>query len=433
MLSDLDAGPALVDQAQALVVEVAVQVALGLQELDHALLPPGRPVMRGEGDVRTGAEQVDRLGQRVRPGVRIPHDRAAQGEQVVQGVGGVLGGAQRPQIGEMDEEFGGRLGVRSHLEHHTDPVDNLLLPRRGDGQGRRDQGDRAGRGRLPEPGADLPPWSAGERRPVHIGGTPAHRRTRVHVLGHGVLGEVLRRDDRHTPGIHVLLRGDALDPAEVVDVRVRVDDAGHRALAAVLPVQRERRRRGLGGDQRIDHEHAGAALDERDVRQVEPAHLVDALGHLEQTLLGDQLGLPPQARVHGVGGIALKEGVRVVVPHDGAVIVGDSAGHPPGDQPAHRILEVLGVGEREALVQLCLLLGDERLRRLGRIGHSARFAPGDRISVTRLASDAAMTRQEQDGTGVGYMFIHTHLHRGISSSPRPSRRPAGWACVTAGS
>ena len=43
-----------------------------------------------------GAEQVDRLGQVVRPDVRVADERAPQGQQVVQVVGGVLGHAQRP-------------------------------------------------------------------------------------------------------------------------------------------------------------------------------------------------------------------------------------------------------------------------------------------------------------------------------------------------
>ena len=109
-------------------------------------------------------------------------------------------------------------------------------------------------------------------------------------------------------------RYDAADAAEVVDVGVRVDDRGDRPVAAVRPVERERGGGGLLRDQRVDHDHALVALDQRHVRQVEAAHLVDAVGHLVQALLGAQLALAPQARVGRVRAVPVEEGVGVVVP-----------------------------------------------------------------------------------------------------------------------
>ena len=57
-----------------------------------------------------------------------------------------------------------------------------------------------------------------------------------------------------SPRLDLLGRDDAPGAAEVVDVAVGVDQAGDRALAAVLAVEGQRRGGGLGGDQRVDHD-----------------------------------------------------------------------------------------------------------------------------------------------------------------------------------
>ena len=286
-------------------------------------------MVRGERDLRVVTEQVDRLGEVAGPRVRVAHQGAPQREQVVQGVGGVLGHAQRPALREVEVHLGRRLRAGSHLEDHADPVDGLLLAGGADLERGADQRDRSGRGGLPEAGTDLAARSPRKGGAVHVPGAPTHRRARVDVLRDGVLDEPGGSHDDHPPGVDVLLGDDALDPAEVVDVGVRVDHPGHRPVTAMLAVDRQRRRGGLGRDQRVDHDDPGAALDEGDVRQVEPADLVDALGHLEQALDGDEAGLPPQARVRRVGCVGLQEGVGVVVPHHAAVGRADHARFEP--------------------------------------------------------------------------------------------------------
>ena len=101
-----------------------------------------------------------------------------------------------------------------------------------------------------------------------------------------------------------LLGGD--DPrgaAEVVDVAVGVDEAGDRAIAAVLAVERQGGGRGLGRDQRVDDDDPALALDHVHVREVEAAQLVEARRHLEEA--GDLVepALPPEAGVGGVGAL----------------------------------------------------------------------------------------------------------------------------------
>ena len=160
----------------------------------------------------------------------------------------------------------------------------------------------------PSPAPIWPAGPFGSLAPYMYSRTAAHGAARVDVLGDRRVHEAVPGDDRDALAV------DAVHPAEVVDVRVGVDDRGDRPVAAVLAVERQRGGRGLLGDQRVDDDDAVVALDQRHVRQVETADLVDAVGDLVEPLLRAQLALAPQARVRGVGAVGVEEGVGVVVP-----------------------------------------------------------------------------------------------------------------------
>src|SRR5260370_1296006 len=87
-------------------------------------------------------------------------------------------------------------------------------------------------------------------------------------------------------------------PAVVVGVAVGVDDRGHRAVAAVLAVEGEGGARHLARDQRIDDDEAALALEDRHVREVEPADLVDAVGDLEEPVARVEPPPPPEPQRH---------------------------------------------------------------------------------------------------------------------------------------
>jgi hypothetical protein len=148
-----------------------------------------------------------------------------------------------------------------------------------------------------------------------------------------VLGEALRCDHLDTPGVDVVLRRDAEHATEVVHMTVGVDDRTYRPVTAMCPVQRQRGCRGLGADQRVDDDDSGVALDDRHVRQIQAAHLVDAFHDLEQTLLGHERRLPPQARVDRRRRLTGEERVAVVVPHAPTVGGADHA-RPRTQEPA---------------------------------------------------------------------------------------------------
>ncbi len=257
--------------------------------------------------------------------MRIAHERAAQREHVVQVVRRVLRHAERPVPGEEEVHLRRRLGARRHLEHHVDAVDGLLLPRAHDVDGRRDQRDGSQRRRLPQPRAHLAARSLRQQRAVHVCRAARHRTAGVDVLADRVLEEALRREDRDAARRDVLLGHDAARAAEVVDVAVGVQQSGHRPLAAMLAIQRQRGGRRLRGDQRVDHQDARVALDDRHVRQVEAAHLVDALGDLEQAVNRVQLPLPPEARIHRLRTVGVEEAVGVRIPDDAPVRRADDA------------------------------------------------------------------------------------------------------------
>ena len=137
--------------------------------------------------------------------------------------------------------------------------------------------------------------------------------------------------------------GDARDAGVVVGMRVRVDDGHDRPVSAVLAVERECCGGRLDRHQGVDDDHAGLALDEGDVRDVDPTRLVDARHYLEQSMLRDELALAPQARVHRVGRIPVDEVVRVRVPHDGARRVANERVGEGGDEPSLHVIEILAV------------------------------------------------------------------------------------------
>ena len=193
----------------------------------------------------------------------------------------------------------------------------------------------------PSPIPKVPGRALGQADSGVIVAAPQHRHPRVHVLRHRVLQEVLRREDRDIgTGID-----NAQHPAEVIQVRVRVDHRGDRAVAPVSPVQGERRGGDLRRDQRVDHDDAMVAFDQRHVRHLEPADLVDAVGHLIQAVPGGQLGLPPQAGMNGVRAVAVQEAPAVHIPHHPAVRSLDHHRLQRADEAPVSVGEITAVAE----------------------------------------------------------------------------------------
>jgi hypothetical protein len=283
---------------------------------------------------------------------------------------GVLGHAQGAEVGEEDVRLGRCLAPRRHLEHHAHPVDHRLLTGCRDVMRRREDADRAGRRRLPQPGADLALRATRKGRAVHVRRPPGHGGPGVDVLAHRVLQEPRRRQDRHLARVDLFRGHHAANAAEVVGVAVGVEHPRYRAVTTMLPVQGQRRRRGLRRDQGVDDDDTPPALHEADVGEVEPPHLVDPGHDLEQPLHRRERRLAPQAGVHRGGWVADEEAVRVVVPHHAAVAVPHHPGRERAQEPTAGIGGVLLVLHRQRLRELLERSGHRLRRRLLRRVHT---------------------------------------------------------------
>jgi hypothetical protein len=168
---------------------------------------------------------------------------------------------------------------------------------------------------------------------------------RVDVLGHGVFEETGRREYRTAARPDVVRCRHAERAAEMVDVRMGVDQPRHRAVAAMRPVQPQRGGRGLPGDQRVDDDDTGRAFHQCHIGQVQAPDLVDARNHLVETLFRDQSRLAPETRMYrGRTGFP-QERVRIVVPDDLTGGVAHDTRVEPGDPAPIGVGEIRGVRE----------------------------------------------------------------------------------------
>ena len=127
----------------------------------------------------------------------------------------------------------------------------------------------------------------------------------------------------------------------MVGVGMGEDHGRDRSLAAVLEVQLHRGARALDRGQRIDHDHAAVALDQRHVGDVEPAHLVDAGHDFEQAVMHVEPRLPPQAGIDGRRRFfGRKEAIRLQAPDHPALRRGDLRVLDRAEKAARGVVEI---------------------------------------------------------------------------------------------
>ena len=192
-------------------------------------------------------------------------------------------------------------------------------------------------------------WVARQQHGVRVLRAARHRVAGEDILGNRLAEEALGRDDLDLAAAHVGFIDHAAHTAEVVDVRVRIDDTQHRPLAELLVDEFERRAGGFLGGQRIEDDPAGIALDEADVGQVIAAHLVDPARHdLVEPVGHVQYGLALQRRVDALEVLALQQPlVAGHVPGDVAGIGHDLLVGRLGDEAFLGLVEVTLVLERQ--------------------------------------------------------------------------------------
>jgi hypothetical protein len=179
------------------------------------------------------------------------------------------------------------------------PSTDHLLRRLVDDLVRRQDADRAIHHVLAQAGIDVALRRAFEVLAELVHRAPRHGGADQHVLAGGLLQKAFGGNHRHLALSNFLRRNHTERTAEMIDMAVSEDQRRNRARTEVLVSEGHRRRRALPRGQRIDDDPAALAFDQRDVRDVEAAQLVDALGHLEQAGLRVHDRVPPQAGIHG--------------------------------------------------------------------------------------------------------------------------------------
>src|SRR5215510_6518965 len=197
----------------------------------------------------------------------------------------------------MEVHLRGGLGVRRELKDELDTVDGERLSGPADALGRRKQAGDAEGHRLAIASVDLPRWCPGKERTEHVNRATSHRRAREDILLNRMLHEALRRDDSDPAGPDIGIRDDALRAAVVIPVRMRIDQRDHGLVPQMLVDEIERGPRRLDRAQRVYDDPPGVPLDKGDVRNVESADLVHAVGDFEEPAMHVELSEPPETRV----------------------------------------------------------------------------------------------------------------------------------------
>ena len=172
------------------------------------------------------------------------------------------------------------------------------------------------------------------------------------VLGDGMLHEAFRRDDLDAAGGDIGRIDDAGDAAEMIGVGVRIDDGAHGTIADGAARERECCGGGFAGGEWIDDDEAGVADDDRHVRDVEPADLIDAFADLEETGAREQTRLAPEAWIYGFRDLRREEIVGGEIPSDAAIGGADLRLIPCGYEAALGEVFIFDVGPVERLREL---------------------------------------------------------------------------------
>ena len=256
---------------------------------------------------------------------------------------GVLRHEHGAQLRQIEIHFGRRFRAGRELEDEAEIADRHLFSRARDEMRRRDERQRAARQAGAEARCDLAFRRARQREPELIARAARHRGAGDDVLRDGLFEKALRRDDLDLAGRRIGRGRHTFDAAIVIGVAVRIDDGKNRLLRHMLIEEFERRARGLGRGQRIDDDPARAGVDKRNRRHVEAAHLIDALGDLEETVLGEDLRLPPEAGIGCLRRGTFEEIVRREIDCGAAVLAHDLRIFARRDEAAACEIEILAV------------------------------------------------------------------------------------------
>ncbi len=198
-LGNFFAGVALVHQVHTAIVDVLVQITLLDQVVMDLLLAPHRPVVRLKLHFRAISKQINRFIDVVGPFPGISHLRTAQGQNIVHGVGGVLGHPHGFELRQVGIHFYRSLGARRQLHDHFNAIHHQFFTRPGHRTRRRNQGDGTQRISHAQPRAHAVLRTARQEGPVHISRTALHGIAGNHPFADGMLHKTFWRNDLYLP------------------------------------------------------------------------------------------------------------------------------------------------------------------------------------------------------------------------------------------
>ena len=338
---------AVIDHAQRLVVGELIEIALLFQMRLHPRIAPDRPMVLSDQNFGVVAPHLERFAEITRPCQRVADLGAAEGQEVMKVMRGVLRHVEHFQLRQIEMEFSGRFALRCHLKHEFETVDDPFVAGGHDQIGGRHQRNRSGGHRFAETAIDLSASAARNERPKLILRSPQHRIASDHVLGDGKFHEQVRRDDRHPAARHILIAEHAACAAPVIGVGVGVDHRCHRLAPAMLEVEFKPGTCTLSRGEGVDHDDTGVAFDQGHVGDVEAAYLIDARTDLEQAVVHVELRLPPQAWIDGGWrSVRGEKAVRLERPDHATLRIRDGCIGKCVDEAAACVLVILTVLER---------------------------------------------------------------------------------------
>ena len=176
--------------------------------------------------------------------------------------------------------------------------------------------------------------------------------------------KALRREYLHFAVLNLLGSDDTQNAAVMVNVRVGIKYCLYGECAEVFGYEFVCRLCTFHRHQRVIYDPACIALDERDVRHIIAAHLIDAVRYLEKSADVVELCVAPKARVCGIRSVFVKECISSLAPYDISCFVGDFEMIFRRDKAAGSVVEfslVVKVEQSINLVVLVLCVGRSRL------------------------------------------------------------------------
>src|SRR5262249_504953 len=145
---------------------------------------------------------------------------------------------------------------------------------------------------------------------------------------------------------HILLVRDPLHTAEVIGMRVRVNNRDYGLTRPVVVIEVEAGPGSLYREQRINDDKTGFSFDDGHIGDVVAPDLKDAMRYLEKSVDGIKASLAPQTGVDGRGCLrALLEVECLCVPGRPRSGAGDEPARYDRNQPTLRILEIPVIGK----------------------------------------------------------------------------------------